>query len=710
MPTFRSTFQGQEEYLSFASAKAYLVFKILSPQQIILFVLLPLLPFLLGQNGCSGSSSNPDDQIEFSGAAVVNPLLVNAEITATDAAGTAYSLGSTDKDGQFSFTVPKDCAYPLLVTFSGGHLRDTQSSYHGQLHTVVRNSNSTNVSASTLSTLAAELYNNWLSMPDTDELQRLDTATEIVDGLIQDFGTIDCLTTLPVASSQSTVKDSQRLRYANNFFTDLLSSHFAYEVRAPVDTSSADFSALVRSVALDLCDGKWDGSAPTAGDAKAQAWLDDAATILGQELPETVRSYQSEITWASVAEIMSAEPQAEGVSIDSIQPANPVANPRIQPTTNEFSEQFITSLRTMFDQLIDKYNLIGGVIALKRPSGAVTQYGTGMREAVSITNPDQTTWTEATAMTGAHDEHFRIASVSKTFTSVMILNLVQDGILDLDQTLEYWLGNVVPEADTITIKMLLQQTSGLYNREILPGPCSLEEDHIYSFQDLADLSNQASSWSTHFPPGSQHRYADINFILLAWIAETATGKTYKQLLQEKCFDPAGLSWSSSPSPDNCFMPNPSIHGYDVCESTFCYLCWKDFSTYNMSWDVGSGNVISTAWDLLTWLEKLDSKELLDSQQNSQMRSVNETNFVGELDGLKYYYGMGVYIIQDHLQETVKFGHEGYNSGYHTYAFKYTDYFMVILLNLGNAFHLENIPLDPAASNMLYSAMEKWLAD
>lgn len=648
--------------------------------------------------------------MEFSGTAVVNPLLGNADITATDAAGTVYSLGSTDEDGQFSFAVPKDCVYPLVLTFSGGHLRDTQSSYHGHLHTVVRNSNFTRVSASILSTLVAELYNR-LSMPEADEFQRLDAAMEIVGGLIQDFGTIDYLTTLPVASSQSTAKDSQRLRYANNFFVDLLSTHFAYEVRgAPVDTSSADFSALVRSVALDLCDGQWDGAAPAAGDAEAQAWLDDAEAILGQDLPETVRSYQSGITWTSVAEIMTAEPQAKGMSLDSPQPANPVANPMIQPATNEFSEQFITSLRTMFDQRIDEYNLIGGVIALKRPSGAVIQYGTGMREVNSITKPDQTTWTEAAAMTGAHDEHFRIASVSKTFTSVMILNLVQDGTLNLDQTLEYWLGNVVPEADTITIKMLLQQTSGLYNREILPGPCSLEEDHIYSFQELVDLSNQSSNWSTHFPPGSQHRYADINFILLAWIAETATGKTYRQLLQQKCFDPAGLSWTSSPRPDNCFMPDPSIHGYDVCESTFCSLCWKDFSTYNMSWDVGSGNVISTARDLLTWLEKLDSGELLDSKQNSQMYSVNTPNFVGQLDGLKYYYGMGVYIIQDHLRDTVKFGHEGSNSGYHTYAFKYTDYFMVILLNLGNAFHVEDIPLDPAASSMLYSDMEEWLAE
>lgn len=709
MLNFRSTFQGQEGYLFFVSTKVYSVFNILSPQHIILFILLLLLPFLLGQNGCGGSSSTSDDQMEFSGTAVVNPLLGKADITATDAAGTVYSLGSTDEDGQFRFAVPQDCVYPLLLTFSGGHLQDTQSTYHGQLQTVVRNSKCTRVSASTLSTLVAEIYNQ-LSMPEADEFERLDAAMETVGGLIQDFGTIDCLTTLPVASSQSPVKDSQRLRYANNFFADLLSTHFANEVRgAPVDTSSADFSALVRSVALDLCDGQWDGAAPAAGDAEAQAWLDDAEAVLGQELPETVRSYQSEVTWTSVAEIMAAEPQAKGMTLDSTQPANPVANPMIQPVTNKFSEQFITSLQTTFDQRIDEYNLIGGVIALKRPSGAEIQYGTGMREANSIANPDQTTWTEAAAMTGAHDEHFRIASVSKTFTSVMILNLVQDGILDLDQTIEYWLGNVVPEADTITIKMLLQQTSGLYNREILPGPCSLEEEHIFSFQELVDLSNQASDWSTHFPPGSQHRYADINFILLAWIAETATGKTYRQLLQEKCFDPAGLSRTSSPRPDNCSMPDPFIHGYDVCEPTFCSLCWNDFSTYNMSWDVGSGNVISTARDLLTWLEKLDSGELLGSQQNSQLRLVDTTNFAGQLDGLKYYYGMGVNIIQDHLRETVKFGHDGYNSGYHTYAFKYKNYFMVILLNLGNAFHLEDIPLDPAASSMLYSAMEEWLA-
>lgn len=435
-----------------------------------------------------------------------------------------------------------------------------------------------------------------------------------------------------------------------------------------------------------------------------------AKAALGDNFIRTIRGYKPSTTWALIYQNMAAEPQAAGVSLNATQPSNPVSAHQIQPDTDEFSEQFVNSLGKKFKKVIAEHGLIGGVIALKSSNGALNSNATGMSKAVSIENTEPTTWSDAANMTSAQDMHFRIASVSKTFTSTMILSLVKDGALNLDQSIDYWLGKVVPEAEVITIRMLLQQIIGLYNRQIMPGPCTMAKDNItYSFEDLIDLSNKASNWSTHFTPGTEHLYADINFIILAWIAETATGKTYKELIKERCLKPANLSRTSTPKPGNSTMPSPYIHGYDVCEPEFCTLCWKDFSNFNMSWDVGSGNIISTASDLINWLETLDSGELVGSKLGRQMRTVKDNNYVGEIEGLKYYYGMGIGIFRDQYQQTVKFGHEGYDPGYSTYAFKYKGYYMVILLNIANGFHLKDIPLEPAATFKVYSAMEDWLS-
>ncbi|MGM0610902.1 MAG: serine hydrolase domain-containing protein [Thermodesulfobacteriota bacterium] len=676
---------------------------------LLICIIFGLIPFLSAVNGCgSGDNSHKiDSRTKVTGAAVVNPLLVNSTITATDASGTSFSLGKTDANGEFSFRAPQECVYPLLLSFSGGYLRNSKTSFQGQLKSVVRNGNFTRASATTISTLLTEIYE---TLPETNDFERLDQALAILQGLLQDFGVIDYLTTSPVAFSNATAAKSQRLRYTNNYLADLLANDFASDINgAAVDLSSEDFSDLLRSVALDLCDGTWDGKTTSVGDPMATAWLEKSQEELGNSFISTVRGYEPSTTWDLVYKNMTAEPQAAGLSLNATQPSNPVSAPQVQPNTDEFSEHFISSLGKKFKKVIAEHGLIGGVIALKSSNGAQTGNASGMSKAVSIANTDQTTWTAAENMSSTQNMHFRIASVSKTFTSTMILSLIKDGVLNLDQSIDYWLGKVVPEADIITIRMLLQQITGLYNRQIMPGPCTMAKDNItYSFADLIDLSNKASKWSTHFTPGTKHLYADINFIILAWIAETATGKTYKELIKERCLKPAYLFQSSAPKPGNSTMPSPYIHGYDVCEPEFCTLCWKDFSNFNMSWDVGSGNIISTASDLINWLETLDSGELIGSGLSRQMRTVKDNNYVGEIEGLKYYYGMGIEIFRNQYHQTVKFGHDGYDPGYSTYAFKYKGYYMVILLNIANGFHLKDIPLEPAATLKVYSAMEDWL--
>lgn len=112
---------------------------------LLICIIFGLIPFLIAARGCgSGDNSHKiDSRTTVTGAAVVNPLLVNSTITATDASGTSFSLGKTDTNGEFSFRTPQDCVYPLLLSFSEGYLHNSTIQFQGQLKTVVRNSNFT---------------------------------------------------------------------------------------------------------------------------------------------------------------------------------------------------------------------------------------------------------------------------------------------------------------------------------------------------------------------------------------------------------------------------------------------------------------------------------------------------------------------------------------------------------------------------------------
>ncbi|NDV28842.1 serine hydrolase [Desulfovibrio sp. JC010] len=671
------------------------------PCSLLLIFLLALCPVLFGNSGCGVST---DNNSTVNGAVVANPLLVNAVVSAVDADGRTFSFGRTAADGSFGFNYPQDAQFPLILNFSGGYFQGSNTEFKGTVRTGILNSNATEISASTVSTLAVEIAES-IDMPGAALLDKLDRATQIVHGLLQDYGTFNVFTDLPCAMTDSTVLTSQRLRYANNSFVDILGNYVGARVNGTCDLASSDFNALLRSVALDLCDSSWDGVSNVGGDTAALNWLAASAAALGTgaAFKNNISSYVPSTTWASITNLMAGEQQSTSVPLTAAQPANPVPSPKIQPATAQFSSDFETALGTKFDEVVGGYNCVGGIIAILRPDGADTRYATGLSEAASITDMDQTTWTAGTNMGFADNLHWRIASVSKSFTSTMILTLVNDGILSLDQTINHWLGAVVPNSNVITIENLLRQTSGLYNREA--DPCeALVNNHTYSFAELAAMSNQAGGGKVYFQPGEQFKYADINYILLAWIAERATGLTYKQLIEQRVIIPAGLTNTSVPEPSDSSMPVPYIRGYSTCaDPGICGVgdgCWKNFSIWNYSFDVGSGNVISTVADMLTWLKVLDSGSLVGDEMRARM--------VEKTPGVDDKYGLGVMYDHDSSGNLIKLGHDGENPGYSTYAFKSCGYYVVVMVNSDNSAELDSVQMPEVAGPFIYSEMNNWL--
>ena len=128
---------------------------------------------------------------------------------------------------------------------------------------------------------------------------------------------------------------------------------------------------------------------------------------------------------------------------------------------------------------------------------------------------------------------FEIGSVTKSFTSVAIMKLVDEGKLNLDDTLSKYYDNI-PNGDNITLRNLLNMQSGLVDSIPLVKDASDEE--IFDALYKSDMS---------FAPGSNTAYTNLNYVLLANIIEKTTGKTYGEYIKENIFDKVSMNYSSS---------------------------------------------------------------------------------------------------------------------------------------------------------------------
>jgi D-alanyl-D-alanine carboxypeptidase len=156
---------------------------------------------------------------------------------------------------------------------------------------------------------------------------------------------------------------------------------------------------------------------------------------------------------------------------------------------------------------------------------------------------------------------FRIASVSKGFNAYLAAKLIDNGALTLDTTLREKIPGVLPAAEGVKLRELLQHTSGLpeYIRTKEFGE-QLNADPARYFSPI-QLTEFVRDEPLEFAPGSKYHYSDTDNIAAALIEEEASGLLYPQLLQRRIFGPLKMRDSSLPKTTK--MPRPFMHGYDV---------------------------------------------------------------------------------------------------------------------------------------------------
>ncbi|WP_186785995.1 serine hydrolase domain-containing protein [Paenibacillus agilis] len=259
--------------------------------------------------------------------------------------------------------------------------------------------------------------------------------------------------------------------------------------------------------------------------------------------------------------------------------------------------------------------------------------------------------------------HFRIGSVTKTFVSVTMLQLVGEGKVSLNDTVDKWLPGLVQgngyDGQQITIRQLLNHTSGIasYTDDVFLQ--KVYENRFKSFSS-EELVQEGLRQKPLFTPGTQASYSNTNYIIAAMIIEKVTGDTYAKQIEERIIKPLKLNNTFIPG-TSTKLPKPHARGYYQLKLGGPL---QDFTELNATSAHASGGMISTADDLNRFISALLSGKLLKHEQMKQLLDTVEFQ-----DQSKY--GLG--LLQVTLSNGVQlWGHTGGVHGFKTFTFATSD--------------------------------------
>lgn len=290
---------------------------------------------------------------------------------------------------------------------------------------------------------------------------------------------------------------------------------------------------------------------------------------------------------------------------------------------------------------------------------------------VYISKPDKT-FSEATGfsdgvkLTAQSGNQFKIASISKMFTAVVILQLQEEGLLQINDKIALYLGQNhsarvnelhyfkgKPYGNQLTIRQLLEHRSGL---------ADLFTDAQFRFY-LKELSHKQTSWSpaklmeqyyryhlnkkAHFTPDSGYYYSDVNFFLLGIVIEQITGQSLAQQIRKRILEPLAMQNTFfeyyEPTPKATIFAHSFLGKMDITNKL------------NTSYDWAGGGLVSTTDDLARFIQGLFEGKLfrqkgtLDLMITMKMHTSKSGNTSGYGLGIsKYIFNMDTY-----------FGHAGF---------------------------------------------------
>ncbi len=209
------------------------------------------------------------------------------------------------------------------------------------------------------------------------------------------------------------------------------------------------------------------------------------------------------------------------------------------------------------------------------------------------------------------DTKHRLGSITKQFTSMLIMQLVEQGKLKLDVPISTYLQDYPKKnGGIITIHHLLTHTSGIPNMTAFPG---FYKDIMPNSYNPLQLVNLFADSTLLFKPGERFDYSNSGYILLGYIIEKVTGKSYEQVLQENIFTP--LKMNNTGYDHNRPLVKNRARGYEKNGRLYVK---SDF--INMSVPYSAGALYSTVEDLHLWDQALYSNQLLRKENMDMVPS------------------------------------------------------------------------------------------
>ncbi|MFE5162270.1 serine hydrolase domain-containing protein [Streptomyces sp. NPDC056697] len=260
----------------------------------------------------------------------------------------------------------------------------------------------------------------------------------------------------------------------------------------------------------------------------------------------------------------------------------------------------------------------------------------------------------ATGAEVPRDGQVRIGSNTKTFTAVVVLQLVAEGKVGLDTPIETYLPGLVRgegiDGRRITVRHLLQHTSGL------PDYVPYLDDEPRSYTP-PELLAAALRHKADFEPGTSWRYSNTNYVLAGMLIEKVTGHAYAEEVDRRVIKRLALRHTYFPKPGEVDIRERHPHGYDRSSAD---APWQDVTEFDPSWGWAAGQMVSTNSDLNRFFSGLLSGRLLPEAQLAQMRTTVPAEYFGP--GARY--GLGL-VSKPLSCGGVYWGHGGSTTGYET---------------------------------------------
>ena len=231
---------------------------------------------------------------------------------------------------------------------------------------------------------------------------------------------------------------------------------------------------------------------------------------------------------------------------------------------------------------------------------------------------------------------YRIGSISKTFTSVLVFKAIEEGKLDLNKTINNYFPDI-KNSNSITISNLLNHRSGIHNftddKEYL--------EYNTKPKDEIEMLSIIAKFDSDFEPNSKSEYSNSNYVLLSYILEKTYNKTFSEILTDEIVNPIKL---------NNTIFGGKINLEDNESNSYSYNGkWEKQTETDMSIPLGAGGIISTPSDLLKFAEALFNYRIISKNSLSQMEK------------LKDNYGMGLFKMP--FYDKYSFGHTGGIDGF-----------------------------------------------